>query len=341
MTVADLTGRVRRGEPIPWPAAALLTACTPVVRAGMLARRMRAQITLDAHVISFGNLTAGGTGKTPAVIECARQKLEAGARVAVLTRGYGARHAGVPVVAGPETPVTPDLAAVLGDEPALILRRAPGAIVVRHPDRVLAGRRAIELGCDTLILDDGYQYLRLSRDENILLVDATNPFGNGRLLPRGILREPVGAAARADAVIVTRCDMAGDLVPLLARLREAAPAAPLRLTRHAPESLWRVRDGRPAPLESLRGERVRLACAIGNPEAFEATVAALGAEVVGCTRLPDHAAIPPGVLDQRGIVVVTEKDAVRMADPPDNVYALAITLAEFTPPSGLSEVQGT
>jgi tetraacyldisaccharide 4'-kinase len=299
----------------------------------MLMRALRTPVRPEAHVISFGNLTAGGTGKTPAVIECARQKLREGARVAVLTRGYGARRSDAPMVAGPGTPVTPELAASLGDEPALILRRAPGVVVVRHPDRVLAGRRAIELGCDTLILDDGYQYLRLARDENILLIDATNPFGNGRLLPRGILREPVNAVARADRIYLTRCDLAGcaKREALEVWCAQHAPQARLRLTCHEPDALWRVCDGQELPLDTLQGAPLRLVCAIGNPEAFKTTVAKLGATINGCRVLPDHASIPPEVLEGEGMVVVTEKDAVRMVDPPNNVYALGITLAEFRP----------
>ena len=151
MTFDALAERIRRNEPVPWPVAALLNACTPVMRVGMLARKLRPVVRLDAHVVSFGNLTAGGAGKTPAVIAEAQRRIAQGAKVAVLTRGYGAQRTHAPIVAGPDDAATPDLAARIGDEPALILRRAPGVVVVRCADRTAGGREAIERGCDVLI----------------------------------------------------------------------------------------------------------------------------------------------------------------------------------------------
>lgn len=331
----DLSEKVRNGEPIPAPIAALLTAATPVQRAGMWLRLSGPRERIDARVISFGNITAGGTGKTPAVIERVQHELAAGHKVAVLTRGYGAKNA-------PRDPlVVPGAEAAsmwesVGDEPALIARKAPEVVIAKSGNRVAAAREAIErFGCDTLILDDGFQYVRLERDENIVVIDATNPFGNGRLVPRGILREPVSALARATQVILTRCGAMDDMdsmdgmdAGLAQALRTYCPEAPVRRTRHAADSLWRVADGEAVALEELRGQRVTAVCAIGNPGGFYRTLEELGAVVAERRAFRDHAVIPREALVADGVIVTTEKDAVRMADAPENVLALGIALRD-------------
>jgi len=324
-----LAGKVRRGEALPAPVGALLSAATVVTRLAMARRLHQARVRVDARVISFGNLTAGGTGKTPAVIERAEAEVAAGRRVAVLTRGYGSARVREPHFATAED----DPRAVcerVGDEPALILRRVPGVVVVKSADRVAGARAAIARhGCDTLLLDDGFQAVRLDREENVLVVDATNPFGNGRLVPRGILREPPAGAARATHVVLTRCDQARDLAGLRTRLAALCPGAPVRLTRHAPQRLWRVATGEELPLETLRGHAVTAACAIGNPEAFVATLRGLGAEVTALHTAADHAMLTPKDLASDGPCIVTEKDAVRLADAPAHVLALGIGLADW------------
>lgn len=324
--VERLAERVRGGGPIPAPLAALLTAATPFVRLGMAYRLSRRRVRVAARVISFGNITAGGTGKTPAVIERARLELAAGKRVAVLTRGYGAPPARIPqTVSGPNA-----RAEISGDEPVLIARKAPGAIVVRCADRVAAARTAIEThGCDTLILDDGFQYVRLERDENVVLIDAANPFGNERLIPRGVLREPLEHLSRATAILLTRCDQAADVAGLYARLRTLCPLAPIRKTRHAPVSLWPVSGGAELPLSALRGMRIRAACAIARPEAFFRTLESLGASLTERLAFADHATIPETALRSSDPIVITEKDAVRLDRPPENVFALAIDLQDI------------
>lgn len=320
---------VRRGEPLPPHWRAILTAATPLTRLGMRWRLSGPRERVDARVVSFGNITAGGTGKTPAVVERARMEVAAGRRVAVLTRGYGSGGRRDLWAVDSTTASGPELAEFVGDEPALILRRVPEVRVIKGADRVSAARLAIErFGCDTLILDDGFQYVRLERDENIALIDATNPFGNGRVLPRGILREPPSALARATHIILTRCDQAGELAPLLERLAELAPGVPIRRTRHAPVGLWRVADDAPLSLEEIRGQTIDAACAIGHPEAFFATLEGLGARLIERHAFPDHRRFDPAALSHARPVVVTEKDAVRLADPPDNVYALSVDLQD-------------
>lgn len=321
--------RIRRGEPIPLPLAALLTAATPLVRLGMWRRRRLPRVRVPAHVISFGNITVGGTGKTPAVIERARVAVTDGKRVAVITRGYGSAQIAEPAVLDSNLP-SPLIAEQFGDEAALIARCVPAVHIVKSADRVAGARIAIEqLGCDALILDDAFQYLPLERDVNVLVIDATNPFGGERLLPRGILREPLAAMKRATAILLTRCDQASGVDRTIARIREFCPDTPLRKTRHAPKRLWRVCDGQELAINELRGREVDAWCAIGNPNAFFHTLETLGVVVVGRRAYRDHARViamtPPGPR----WVVVTEKDAVRLADPAPEVYALGVELEEL------------
>ncbi|MCC6490646.1 MAG: tetraacyldisaccharide 4'-kinase [Candidatus Hydrogenedentes bacterium] len=325
---SELRERVAAGGPLPFPIAAVLSAAVPLQRLGMWWRLRGPRERLDARVISFGNITAGGTGKTPAVIERVERELASGRTVAVLTRGYGARtQATSPIVlGGAEAASRWDL---VGDEPALIARRCPGAVIARSADRVAAARLAIErFACDTLILDDGYQYVRLERDDNFVVINASNPFGSGYLLPRGILREPVSALTRATHVTLTHCDRAKDLEGTLEIIQSHCPQVPVRKTRHAPENLWLVKDGAVLPLEQLRGESVTGVCAIGNPTGFRATLVGLGAAVTELRTFRDHAEIPPEAFRATGLVVTTEKDAVRLETAEENVLALRIALRD-------------
>lgn len=325
-----LAERIRRNEAVPLPVAALLTAATPLVRAGMWLRRHRPIVHVDARVISVGNLTAGGTGKTPLVVERARRELAQGRKVAVLTRGYGSTPSKKPVAADANGP--DDVYALLGDEAALVVRKIPGIVVVKCVDRVAAAQAAVERhGCDTLILDDGFQYVRLARNEDIVVIDARNPFGNGHLIPRGILREPVEALRRATHVVVTRCDQASGLESLCARIRAICPDIPVRTTRHAPANCWRLSDGKTFPLAMLRERPICAVCAIGAPEAFFDTLASLGAAVAERRAFPDHGGIPESALSGPLPVVITEKDAVRMRRAPDQVFALAVELEDWPP----------
>lgn len=321
--------RIRRGAPIPLPLAALLTAATPLVRLGMWRRSRLPRVRVPAHVISFGNVTVGGTGKTPAVIERARMAADDGKCAAVITRGYGSARIDEPAALDRALPY-PVIAGQFGDEAALIARCVPGVQVVKSANRIAGARFAIEqLGCDTLILDDAFQYLPLERNEDVLVIDATNPFGGERLLPRGILREPLAAMRRATSVILTRCDQATDVDRIIARIREFCPDAPLRKTRHAPKRLWRVCDGQELSIDELRARKVNAWCAIGNPNAFFRTLEALGAVVVGRTAYRDHARVTAIGAPGPHWVVVTEKDAVRLANPAPEVYALGVELEEL------------
>jgi tetraacyldisaccharide 4'-kinase len=324
-----LSEKIRKNEQIPLPLAALLYACTPLTRVGMWLRKRETPIRVDARVISFGNITAGGSGKTPAVIERAHAEFAAGRRVAVLTRGYGSAHSSSPIIATAGS-FPGELHRMIGDEPAMIARAVPGVFVVKCPDRVAGARAAIEqCGCDALILDDGFQHVRLARDENIVLIDARNPFGNGRLIPRGILREPIGALARATSIILTRCDQAENLEAVLRELERICPGLPIRKTRHAPKCVVPMDGGPASSIEWLCGRRVKAACGIAQPETFFKTLADLGAEITGRVSLPDHSAIPEETFSGADVILITEKDAARLGRARPNVYALRIEIEDY------------
>lgn len=310
-----------------------------------IARRVR----LPALVISIGNITLGGTGKTTTAIAVARWLSNRRKRVAVLSRGYrgSGEHKTVVVSEGLGPLFGADVA---GDEPYLIARALAGVSVLVGKDRRRTGRLAVErLGADVLVLDDGFQYQRLAKDIEIALVDALAPFGYDSLVPRGALREPPRSLARADAIWITHSDLVreSDLRTLRARIEANAPYARLCETRHAPVRLTNLADGDELPVAAARGRRVLALSSIGNPAAFERTLEQIGAVTVDHARFPDHHAYRPDeirdLLAARAgsaeMIVTTEKDAVRL--PPDSVdycmWVLEIELAERPGAPPLSE----
>lgn len=295
----------------------------------MALRNTQPVTTIDAHVISIGNLTAGGTGKTPAVIRYAREAVDAGKRVGILTRGYGTGDPSRLVVSN-DVPLERH-AAELGDEPAVILRHVPEALIFKGKDRARSAEIAVSAyECEVLILDDGYQYVQLHRDENVLVIDACNPFGNGHLLPRGYLREPMSAMSRATKIIVTRCDQSERLDEVRAVVAEYHPTCPVEWTVHAPTGYWNVATGEKLPLDHFNGKTVHAACGIGSPEAFRRTLEGLRIEVAALHAVRDHAAIPAEYLEHEP-TIITEKDAVRIQEAPNAVIALAIELRSYAP----------
>lgn len=325
----EIANRVRRGDPLPLHWDYLLRAATPITRLGMALRHLKEPARVNARVISFGNITAGGTGKTPAVIACVEAQIADGRRVAVVTRGYGSARVSEPYVVSPNM-ARDDIARMVGDEPALIRHHAPDCVIIKAARRIDGARMAIEnLGCDVIVLDDAYQHVQIARDENICLIDASNPFGNGHLVPRGILREPISALKRATRIEITRCDQASDLDGLVAQIHRVVPQMPIRFTIHAPDGFWRVCDGKTLTIDALRESPVTAVCAIGNPEAFHRTLEGLGLRLHEVRSFRDHASIPEEALRADGFVVTTEKDAMRMGNAPDNVVALKISLLDF------------
>ncbi len=277
-------------------------------------------------VVSVGNLTVGGAGKTPAVMAVASRLSTGGRRVAVLSRGYGAHRADARLVSdGRGAILLP--AAEGGDEPVLLARRLPSAAVLCGPRRAELARRAVEeLGCDALVLDDAFQHRSLGRDLDIVVIDASNPRGNGRCLPRGPNREPLSALRRAGLVWLSRIDQADPSDPELARLRELAVRLTGRVaveSRHAPREVLDGALERAFGLGALKGRRVMLLCGLARPQSFRRTVESLGAQVAAERAYPDHHLFGEAEIDeaftaaQRAdcrALVTTEKDAVRIPD---------------------------
>jgi tetraacyldisaccharide 4'-kinase len=320
-----LAERIRTGETITPPLSWLLSTATLLTRAGMGIRKMRPFVAVEADVISVGNITAGGTGKTPAVIRYANKCVERNLKVGILTQGYGTPQE-TPIVVS--TDIKPeDYSQKLGDEPAVILRHVPEAIIFKSKDRVHAAQIAVsDHQCDVLILDDGYQYVHLGRNDNILMIDSANPFGNRHVLPRGFLREPLTEIARATHVIVTRCEENFDRSEITDTVRLYNQHCTIEWTRHSPTRLLHLASGEERPLDFFSGKDVVSACAIGNPEAFVDTLKKLDMKVVESHAFTDHTDIPTDTLKGSKPVIITEKDAVRISDPSDNLFALVVEL---------------
>jgi tetraacyldisaccharide 4'-kinase len=255
-------------------------------------------------VVSVGNLTVGGTGKTPCVEYVADFYRRRGLAVAILSRGYGA-------TAGPN------------DEALVLEENLPEVPHLQGAARAALARVAVEeLESEILVLDDGFQHRRLARDLDLVAVDTTDPWGQGRLLPRGLLREPLSGLRRAHAVVLTRCDQVDPerRAAVRQRLGRLAPGLPVAESAHRPVEL--VNGAATAPLDLLRRHPVAAFCGLGNPDAFRRTLADLGAMVVDFRTYPDHHAYSREDVDSLrawaeslgpdAMVVTTQKDLVKV-----------------------------
>ncbi len=292
--------------------------------------------TLPCKVVSVGNITLGGTGKTPMVIFLAGMLREKGRHPVVVSRGYGRRDESETIVVTDGRSIQTD-AHTGGDEPVLIGSKLSDVPVVVGGNRYAAARSALELfHPDTVILDDGFQHLRLRRDLDIVLIDATDPFGNGRLFPAGILREPASALRRAQTVVITRSDQAASLDALKTAISRITTARIFTSTQQ-PVDLVGYHTVDPKPLTVLRGTRVVAFCGIARPAGFLAMLRSLGAIIVSEHYYPDHHQYAKSDLvqfykmaaDHRShMIITTEKDAVRLRQlSPEGIWALRIKLA--------------
>ncbi|MGB0743199.1 MAG: tetraacyldisaccharide 4'-kinase [Opitutales bacterium] len=307
---------------------------------------------LGCLVVVVGNLTVGGTGKTPVVEKFARILSERGRKVAILSRGYKSKkepffkklwrkfthgEEAPPKIVSDGKDVLLD-SEVAGDEPYMLARNLPGVVVLCDKDRVKAGSFAIrKFGCDTLILDDGLQYLPLKGKLNLLLVDKTNPFGNQHLLPRGILREPVKHLNRASYIFLTKSDGVRDEA-LLELIRENNPKAEIIECAHKPQHLQSVDSSERLPLDALKGAHIAAFSGIASPESFEKMLREYGAEIRYNQRFLDHHRFTCSEIERLyakagelklDMIVTTEKDAVRLFEdikPPIPIYYLRLEI---------------
>jgi tetraacyldisaccharide 4'-kinase len=245
---------------------------------------------IGVPVISVGNLTTGGTGKTPLVEWIARALAQRQERLCILTRGYGREHPGRRVLVSNGSEMFSD-ARGAGDEPLLLAEKLKGeAAVICDADRVAAAHWAIEnLGTKLFILDDGFQHLRMARDYNIVAIDATNPWGNRRLLPAGNLRESPHQLARADCIVITRADdlaQTQTLKPEIDRLSKGRPVFLSRMRVAGLRKLSDLKDG--ASGEDLKSVPAAAFCGVGNPESFFAQLRRDGYTLCHTRVFPDH-----------------------------------------------------
>jgi tetraacyldisaccharide 4'-kinase len=265
------------------------------------ARTVRAEVP----VVSVGNLTVGGTGKTPCVEYVARFLRERDVRVAILSRGYGAEG-------GPN------------DEALVLEENLPDVPHLQGADRVALAQTAVEeLESELLLLDDGFQHRRLARDLDLLLIDATAPWGHGHLLPRGLLREPMSGMKRADVILLTRCDQvdAAQRQQVRRIVEKAAPHASVVETTHRPIELANS-EGAKLPLAALQSTPIAAFCGLGNPEAFRRTLTDLGATVSAFRTYPDHHGYTRADVEElhawaeslpsKCLIVTTQKDLVKL-----------------------------
>jgi len=274
---------------------------------------------LERPVISVGNITTGGTGKTPLVEWVARTLAPKGRKVCILTRGYGRKdpHLQVIVSDGYGVLASPTEA---GDEPYLLATNLSGlAAVISSADRIAAGQEAIkDYGSDCFVLDDGFQHLRLARDLNIVTIDATNPWGGGKLLPYGRLRETLDGLRRADCIVITRCDQAGSVDALRSEILKLTGDRPIF---HSQMRTFRVSSLKNGPDTLAPQAHIAAFCAVGNPSSFFEHLRRSGYELALEKSFPDHHAYSQDEIDSlidsakeagANSLITTAKDAVKL-----------------------------
>ncbi len=319
----------------------------------LFSRRIKRVHYLGTFVVSVGNITAGGTGKTPVVELLARSLAARQRRCAILTRGYKSaelpasqhwidKNTGRALTHPPKIAsdgVTRYLSPLYaGDEPFMLARNLDKVSVLVDKDRVKSGIFAIEqLGCDTIILDDGMQYLKLKHEIDIVLVDCGAPFGTGSLLPRGTMREPRASLKRASYIILTKSE-GKPQDELIATVRKYNPFADIIVTDHGPVHLENIFTGDIQPLDFLEDKYIACLSGIARPESFENLCSKLGAHVEIRRRYPDHYWFDQADMESfvercadraMDLIVTTEKDAVRFLKPEEMdvpIYFLRIQI---------------
>jgi tetraacyldisaccharide 4'-kinase len=298
----------------------------------------------ECPVISVGNITVGGTGKTPMAAHVAHLLLGRGLRTAILLRGYKAADLQFD---DDDLEATASRWRSLSDEAMVLRRRCPRATILVDADRVKAARQASKRGIEAIVLDDGFQHRRLGRDLDIVLVDATSPFGYGHMLPRGFLREPVAGLRRADLIVVTHSDEidATKRTWLLGRLAQLAGEKPILQARHRTRGFMDIKGSYVQTNDASHMQAVVFA-GIANFGAFVSGLKQLGVTILAAYRFPDHHAYRreelEGIVDaaaelEANVILTTEKDAVKLVGrwPDGNCRLLVLGLeVEFVDDDG-------
>jgi len=292
-------------------------------------RRVR---SLPRKVISVGNITVGGTGKTPFIEMLARLFQNKGLKPAILSRGYGSAEGS------------------FSDEYLVLQENLPDVPHYTGPNRYLSGVKALEKeNPDVFLLDDGFQHWQLKRDLDIVLIDALNPFGYGRLTPRGMLREPLGALKRADIFVITRSEQVDEriLAVLKESLRRFNATAAIAVSSHEIVSLRNIGNRKSHKLDFIKGEKILGFCGIGNPRAFHGILKHLGADVVSFHPFRDHFKYGGEIIqlmaDEAKLLeckalVTTQKDGVKLRDMKTALPLLEVQI-ELVVSEGMAEIE--
>ena len=321
---------------ISWPYRLIIT-----FRSRLYDKRILAVIKLPCPVISVGNITVGGTGKTPCVIMLAQMLQSQGFRPAILSRGYGGKNTKQVSIISNGKSVLLD-SKTSGDEPFLMAKSLNNIPIIVGPKRIKTGRVAIsQFGANVLICDDAMQHRQIFRDIDLVLLDSQNPFGNGHVLPRGKLREPIAGLKRASAFLLTRTDEtneAGNINSKLAQLGNI----PIFTSIHKLQNVIKGDYSDIWPISKLSGKKVCAFCGIAKPDSFQKSLLAAGANILSWDTFPDHHSYSRDELDtikskfsnhKADIIITTQKDGMRLQNFPDflsKIYLLRIEM-EVTP----------
>ena len=346
MSAPKYLERVVLGEDrgvLSWVIRGLFLPLTVIYRVGLFvflgiySLGLRRRFRLPVPVISVGNITFGGTGKTPAVQTICRLLLERGIRVVVLSRGHGGTVRGSLVVSDGESVIAD--AAKAGDEPVLLAKSLPGVPVIVGKDRRKSGALACsQFAPEVIVLDDGLQYWQLHRDLDIIVLNARKPFGSGYVMPMGDLREPISGLSRAGLVLLSNSKDLDDaaLGKLQKRLSRIAPRAKIFRGSHVPVSFKDMRSGKIYDPDWIELYRVLAFCGIGRPASFVKMLDSLKATISGNLLFPDHHRFTDEDIDLvererercgADLVVTTEKDIARLGNSAariNNLVALSI-----------------
>lgn len=319
---------------------AILTAATPFYAAGAAVNRiahdsgLATRQSLPATVLSVGNITVGGTGKTPFCVWMAKWLQAEGRRPAILTRGYRRADEDRMVVVHDGRKLRASITEG-GDEPVMLAKLLGDIPVIACADRFRAGKLALKkFKVDTLLLDDGFQHHDLARQGDVVLVDSTKPLASLRMLPRGTLRESPSVLNRAHLIVLTRWNQANQPKRVLKEVRSYAPGVAVCRTNMNVDNVRLYHTGEAVNPEDLKGKAVGAVCGVGNPESVHSSLNQLGIDVTSFRTLGDHAHATPGMLraalkPRKGrrpeFVVITDKDAVKLdkiRGVPENVLVI-------------------
>ncbi len=303
-------------SPLGWLYSLILRLRVLMYQSGVLKK-----FRLPRPVISIGNITVGGTGKTPVTARIARDLLATGYKVAVLSRGYGGSLEGRSCVVSDGKNLLLN-AGECGDEPYLLASTVAGLIVVIGSDRYAAGQLAMQFSPDIFLLDDGFQHLRLHRNLNILLLDYSRPFGNGMVLPAGLLRESISAMRRSDLILFTRAPIKG------AEININTHGIHYCISSHTIVDLIQLDTGRSLPVSEYNGKKIMAFAGIADPDLFFNGLRGLGLNLVHCISYPDHETYGEkrvgelmDAMRRSGaeLIVTTEKDGVKIKGLPQEL----------------------